>query len=299
MATRPPSILALQDMALFVEVARAGSFTGAAKTSGVPIATLSRRIAALEKRVGVRLLERTTRRLAVTEPGRRYLERCELIVQEAGLAHEALMDAAKRPAGRLRLSMPVEFGLSFIAPLIDEFARRHPEITFDLDLSSRPAPLADQKVDVSIRLGEIADPSLVVRHLGGAARLFYASPSYLARRGAPEQPSDLGAHDCILQSYMARPNVWRLISGDSTVDVEVRGRFSTNNVSMTLRLAEQGQGVAALSPAIARPAHEAGAVRRVLDGWSLPMSVHAVMTSRLMPARVRLFIDFLAGRLTI
>jgi DNA-binding transcriptional LysR family regulator len=119
------------------------------------------------------------------------------------------------------------------------------------------------------------------------------------RRGAPEQPSDLGAHDCILQSYMARPNVWRLISGDSTVDVEVRGRFSTNNVSMTLRLAEQGHGVAALSPAIARPAHEAGAVRRVLDGWSLPMAVHAVMTSRLMPARVRLFIDFLAGRLTI
>ena len=105
MATRPPSILALQDMALFVEVARAGSFTGAAKASGVPIATLSRRIAALEKRVGVRLLERTTRRLAVTEPGRRYLERCELIVQEAGLAHEALMDAAKRPAGRLRLSI--------------------------------------------------------------------------------------------------------------------------------------------------------------------------------------------------
>jgi DNA-binding transcriptional LysR family regulator len=300
LATRPPSILALQDMALFVEVARAGSFTGAAKASGVPIATLSRRIAALEKRVGVRLFERTTRRLAVTEPGRRYLERCEVIVQEAGLAHEALMDTARRPAGRLRLSMPVEFGLSLIAPIVDEFARRYPEIAFDLDLSSRPAALVDQKVDVSIRLGEITDPSLVVRRLGGAARLFYASPAYLARRGTPGQPSDLGAHDCILQSYMVRPTVWRLISGDSAIDVEVRGRFSTNNVSMTLWLAEQGHGVAALSPAIARPAHEAGAVRRVLDGWSLPpMPVHAVMTSRLMPARVRLFVDFLASRLTI
>jgi len=300
LATPSPAILALQDMALFVEVAHAGSFTGAAKASGVPIATLSRRIAAMEKRVGVRLFERTTRRLAVTEPGRRYLERCEVIVQEAGLAHEALMDAAKRPAGRLRLSMPVEFGLSLIAPPIEEFARRYPDIAFDLDLSSRPAPLADQKVDVSIRLGEITDPSLVVRRLGGAARLFYASPSYLARRGAPAELSDLSAHDCILQSYMVWPDVWRLISGDAAVDVEVRGRFSTNNVSMTLRLAEQGYGVAALSPAIARPAHEAGAVRRVLDGWSLPpMPVHAVMTSRLMPARVRLFVDFLASRLTI
>jgi DNA-binding transcriptional LysR family regulator len=134
----------------------------------------------------------------------------------------------------------------------------------------------------------------------GAARLFYASPSYLVRRGAPAEPSDLSTHDCILQSYMARPNVWRLISADTAVDVEVRGRVSTNNVSMTLRLAEQGYGIAALSPAIARPAHEAGAVRRVLDGWSLPpMPVHAVMTSRLMPARVRLFVDFLVSRLTI
>jgi DNA-binding transcriptional LysR family regulator len=178
LATRPPSILALQDMALFVEVARAGSFTGAAKASGVPIATLSRRIAALEKRVGVRLFERTTRRLAVTEPGRRYLERCEVIVQEAGLAHEALMDTARRPAGRLRLSMPVEFGLSLIAPIVDEFARRYPEIAFDLDLSSRPAALADQKVDVSIRLGEITDPSLVVA-------------AWVARRGCsmPRRPT--------------------------------------------------------------------------------------------------------------
>jgi DNA-binding transcriptional LysR family regulator len=123
---------------------------------------------------------------------------------------------------------------------------------------------------------------------------------YLVRRGAPAEPSDLSTHDCILQSYMARPNVSRLISADTAVDVEVRGRFSTNNVSMTLRLAEQGYGIAALSPAIARPAHEAGAVRRVLDGWSLPpMPVHAVMTSRLMPARVRLFVDFLVSRLTV
>src|SRR5580704_56388 len=192
-------------MALFVEVARAGSFTGAAKASSVPIATLSRRIAALENRVGVRLLERTTRRLAVTEPGRRYLERCELIVQEAGLAHEALMDAAKRPAGRLRLSMPVEFGLSFIAPLIDEFARRHPEITFDLDLSSRPAPLADQKVDVSIRLGEITDPSLVVRHLRGAAVLRIAVlPGAAWRSRTAIGPGRARLHPAILHGATER-----------------------------------------------------------------------------------------------
>jgi DNA-binding transcriptional LysR family regulator len=292
--------MALQDMALFVEVARARSFTRASKASGIPIATLSRRVATLEKRVGVRLLERTTRRLALTEPGRRYLERCERIVQEADIAHEILQEAAERPAGHLRVSMPVEFGLISIAPIIDEFARHYPEITIDAELSPRPANFADENVDVSIRLGEIRDPSLIARRLGNAARLLYASPAYLARRGVPNHPADLGQHDCILQSYMAQPAIWRLISGESSVDVDVRGRLSTNNVSMTLRFVEQGYGIAPLAPSIARPAFDTGMVRRVLDDWSFPpMPVHAVMTSRLVPARVRAFVDFLASRLVV
>jgi len=285
---------------MFVEVARALSFTRASQASGVPIATLSRRIAQLERRVGVRLFERTTRRLALTEPGRRYLERCEHIVQEADIAYEVLTDAAERPAGLLRISTPVEFGLSYIAPIIDVFARRYPDISMSLDLTPRPTHVAEDNVDVSIRLGEVRDPALIARRLGSAARLLYAAPAYLGRNGVPERPEDLAGHDCILQSYMARPDQWRLESGGQSVDVGVKGRFSTNNVSMTLRLAEFGYGVAALSPAVARPAHEAGTVRRVLEDWAFPpMPVHAVMSSRLMPARVRVFIDFLAHRLTI
>jgi DNA-binding transcriptional LysR family regulator len=297
---RSLSVMALQDMALFVEVAHAQSFTRASKASGIPIATLSRRVATLEKRVGVRLLERTTRRLALTEPGRRYLERCEHIVREADIAHEILKEAAERPAGHLRISMPVEFGLFSIAPIIDEFARHYPEITIDAELSPRPADFVDENVDVSIRLGEIRDPSLIARRLGSAARLLYASPAYLARRGTPNHPVELGRHDCILQSYMAQPTHWRLMSGASSIDVDVHGRLSTNNVSMTLKFAEQGYGIAVLAPDIARPAFDMGTVRRVLDDWSFPpMPVHAVMTSRLVPARVRAFIDFLASRLTV
>jgi DNA-binding transcriptional LysR family regulator len=298
--TRSPAVLALQDMALFVDVARALSFTRASKASGIPIATLSRRIALLEKHVGVRLFARTTRRLALTEPGKRYLERCERIVQEAALAHEALKEAAERPAGHLRISMPVEFGLTLIAPIIDEFARHYPDITVDADLTSRPTNFVDENVDVSIRLGEIKDQSLIARRLGSAVRLLYASPFYLARRGVPHHPTDLKEHDCILQSYMAQPNVWQLVSGESSIDVDVHGRFSTNNVSMTLKFAEQGHGIAALSPPIARPAYDIGAVRQVLTDWSFPLAPgHAVMTSRLVPARVRVFIDFLASRLTV
>jgi DNA-binding transcriptional LysR family regulator len=254
----------------------------------------------LESRVGVRLFTRTTRRLVLTEPGRRYLERCERIVEEAAAAHEALKDAAERPAGHLRISTPVEFGLSILAPIIDEFARRYPDITIDLDLTSRPASLKDEAIDVSVRLGEIRDPSLIARRLGGAARFLYAAPAYLARRSVPETPDALARHDCILQSYMAEPKVWRLVSDEASVDVDVHGRFSTNNVSMTLKLAEQGHGIAALAPAIARPALDAGTIRRTLDDWAFPpMPVHAVMSARLLPARVRIFVDFLASRIAV
>jgi DNA-binding transcriptional LysR family regulator len=290
----------LQDMIFFVEVARALSFTRASKASGIPIATLSRRITLMEKRVGVRLFQRTTRRLALTEPGRRYLDRCERIVQDAAAAQEVLKEAAERLTGHLRLSMPIEFGLTLIAPIIDEFARLYPEITVDADLSPRPANFIDENIDVSIRLGEITNPSLIGRRLGNAARLFYASPSYLARHGQLAHPKDLSKHECILQSYMARPDVWRVVSAKNSVDVNVHGRFSTNNVSMTLKFAEQGHGIAALSPPIARQAFDDGALRQILVDWSLPpMPVHAVMTSRLVPARVRAFVDFLANRLTV
>jgi DNA-binding transcriptional LysR family regulator len=290
----------LQDIAYFVEVARALSFTRASKASGIPIATLSRRVALMEKRTGVRLFQRAARRIALTEPGRRFFERCERVWQDAAAAQEALKEAAERLTGPLRLSMPVEFGYTVIAPIIDEFARLYPEVTFDVDLSARPTNFVDEMMDVSIRLGEIKDPSLIVRRLGHASRLFYASPAYLARHGEPPGPKDLGKHECILQSYMTEPGVWRVVSGKSAVDVNVHGRFSTNNVSMTLKFAEQGHGVAALSPPIARPALDGGVVRQILVDWSLPpMPAHAVMTSRLVPARVRAFVDFLASRLTV
>jgi DNA-binding transcriptional LysR family regulator len=287
-------------MIFFVEVARALHFTRASKASGIPIATLSRRVAAMEKRVGVRLLQRTTRRLALTEPGKRYLERCERILQDAAAAHEVLKEAAERLTGHLRLSMPVEFGLSLVAPIIDEFSRLYPDITFETDLTPRPANFVDENIDLSIRLGEVSYPSLIVRRLGTAARLFYASPSYLAKYGEPAHPKDLARHECILQSYMAEPGVWRVVSGKRSIDVNVHGRFSTNNVSMTLKFAEQGHGIAALSPPNVRPSFDSGAVRQILGDWSLPpMPVHAVMMSRLVPARVRVFLDFLANRLTV
>jgi DNA-binding transcriptional LysR family regulator len=287
-------------MVYFVEVARALSFTGASHATGIPIATLSRRVALLEKRVGVRLFERTTRRLALTDAGRHYFERCERIMQDAGAALEVLKESAERPSGHLRVSMPIEFGLTRIAPIIDEFVRHYPDITINADLTPRQMEFAHEDVDVVIRLGELRNPSLVVRRLGSETRLFYASPAYLARRGEPGHPKELSRHDCILQSYMQKPNTWRVVSGKKSLDVSVHGRFSTNNVSMTLKFAEQGHGIAVLSPSIARASCDSGAVRPILADWSLtPMPVHVAMTSRLVPARVRAFVEFLASRLAV
>jgi len=136
-------------------------------------------------------------------------------VQDAAAAQEALKEAAERLTGHLRLSMPVEFGLTLVAPIIDEFSRLYPEITFEADLTPRPANFGDENIDLSIRLDEISNPSLIVRRLGNAVRPFYASPSDLARYGEPGHPKDLARHQCILQSYMAQPGVWHVVSGGS------------------------------------------------------------------------------------
>jgi DNA-binding transcriptional LysR family regulator len=290
--------IALQDIALFVEVARGRSFTRASETLSVPNATLSRRIAVLEQRVGVRLLERSTRRVELTEVGKRYFERCERVVEEASIAHQMLKETVERPAGHLRISMPVDFGLAYVAPIVEEFARYYPEITMELELSPRHADFVAGRVDVALRLGEVKQEQLVARSLGHVARALYASPAYLALRGAPVRPTDLREHDCILMSNQRHPSRWRLVRGTRAVDVSVQGRFSTNSVAMMQRLAEQGYGIAGLAPALVRAAYDAGRLKPVLEDWECErMPVRALTASRLVPARVRTFVDFLASRL--
>ncbi|MDR2164464.1 MAG: LysR family transcriptional regulator, partial [Zoogloeaceae bacterium] len=193
----PGKAVSLDDMALFVEVARAMSFHRAAKASGVPNSTLSRRVSALEKVIGLRLLRRTTRKIELTEAGQRYFERCRRIVEEARLAHEQLGDLLAQPGGLLRVSVPADFAHLFLAPLIAEFARRYPAIRFELDFTPRRVDLAHEPVDVAIRVGEMADSSLIARELARLPRYLYASPRYLEQAGEPQNPADLTRHECL------------------------------------------------------------------------------------------------------
>lgn len=289
---------ALHDMTLFVEVARTASFSRASRNLSVPGATLSRRIAAMEREFGVRLFDRTTRRVELTEAGRRHFERCGHLVDEARLAQEALREAAVQPSGHVRLSMPVDLGVTVIGPLLTDFARQFPGITFNLDLSPRNTDLVGEQVDVAIRLGAVKNDKLVARRIGGVEQRLFASPAYLALRGRPIQPTDLVEHDCILNRSVHRQALWRLQGDADTAEVLVRGRFMVNNVGLMRVLAERGMGIAVLDPSLVREALASGRLLQVLAEWAAPrLPIHAVMSSRIQPASVRSLLDFLAARL--
>ncbi|MBC3435683.1 LysR family transcriptional regulator [Pseudomonas sp. BW16M2] len=287
----------LKDMALFVEVVRMRSFRGAAESMNMPSSTLSRRITSLEKRIGLRLLHRTTRKIELTEAGQLYFERCKRIVDEAKLAHEQLGELLASPSGLLRVSLPVDFANVYLAPLIADFARRYPGITFDLDLTPRQVDLVSDPVDVVIRMGELANSTLIARKLATLQRGLYASPQYLAASGEPSHPSELGHHQCLRMSG-SRSDRWTLACEATVEHVQVVGRFELNSVGMLRRLACLDLGIALLPAGIAAPDVESGALRQVLPQWqATPVPVYALTETRLLPAKTQRFIEYLQDRL--
>jgi DNA-binding transcriptional LysR family regulator len=283
----------LNDMALFVEVVKARSFRRAAGTIGMPNSTLSRRISGLEKAIGLRLLHRTTRRIELTEAGQLYFERSKRIVDEARLAHEQLGEMLAQPSGVLRVSLPVDFATTFLAPHMAEFARRYPGISFEFDLTPRRVDLVAEPFDVAIRMGELPDSSLIARQLARLPRYLYASPRYLDLSGAPSQPADLAQHEC-LRMRTAEAAAWTLHDAEETVEIAVGGRFVLNNIGMIRRLATLDLGIAVLAEEIVAEDLAEGRLRRVLPMWqATPIQVHAITETRLLPAKTQRFIEFL------
>lgn len=285
----------LNDMALFVEVAKAMSFRRAAEAAGIPTSTLSRRISTLEKAIGLRLMHRTTRKIELTEAGQLYFERCRRIVEEARLAHEQLGDMLSQPSGVLRASLPVDFANIFLAPLIAEFAQRYPGISFEFDLTPRKVDLVSEPFDVAIRMGEPADSNLISRQLARLTSHLYASPHYLEQRGEPSRPADLAQHECI---GFPKGGQWILHRGGKTVEVKVGGRFILNSAGMIRRLATLDLGIIMTAEEVVAEDLAHGLLRRVLPEWQgAPVSVYALTETRLLPAKTQLFIEFLRERL--
>lgn len=281
-----------RNMPLFVEVAKASSFRRAAEALDLPSSTVSRRIAELERGIGLRLFNRTTRRVELTESGRLYFDNCKRIMAEAQLAHEELATLQTQPSGVIRASMPVDFSVIYLSPLLADFSRRYPGIGFELDLTPQQTDLMAAPVDVAIRMGAPKDPNLIARPIARLETVLAASPNYLRRRGKPKDPADLANHDCLRM----KDAPWTLMNrqGQSAV-VDVSGPFIANNVGLLHQLALSGQGIVQASQTWLQPDLQAKRLVQVLPDWAPPVAqAYALTTTRLLPAKVRVFLDYLA-----
>ena len=281
----------LNDMALFVEVVKARSFRRAADALAMPNSTLSRRIALLEDGIGLRLLNRTTRKIELTEAGQLYYERSRRIVEEARIAYEELGDMVAQPTGTLRVSLPVDFATTYVAPLLPEFAARYPGITFDLDLTPRNVDLVGEPFDLAIRMATPESQGLIARVIARLTGRFYASPSYLGSHGIPQRPVDLQLHQCLT---MPVSPTWTAHCGNETVEIKGTSRFRMNNVSMVRQMSVLGMGIAFLPERIVADDVAHGRLQRILPDWQgTPGPVYAVTETRLLPAKTQRFIEFL------
>lgn len=220
-----------------------------------------------------------------------YFERCKRIVDEAALAHEQLGEMLIQPSGLLRISLPLDCAITLLAPHLSEFTRRHPGITFDLDLTTRRADLVSEPYDLAIRMGALPDSSLIARKLGEYPCYLYASPKYLRHAGMPSTPADLAQHECLLGSD---EDQWVLSNGKQTVEVRVGGHYRLNSVGMMRRMAILDAGIVVVAERLVAEEVANGALQRILPAWEAsPVLVHAVTETRLLPAKTQRFLDFL------
>jgi DNA-binding transcriptional LysR family regulator len=289
----------LQQLSAFVEVARAQSFAQAARQLDRHTSAVSRAVAALEERLGVRLLQRTTRRVTLSDAGREYFKRCETLLAEFEGADAAVRDHAASLRGTLRVSVATGAGQTLLAPILAEFLSAHPALILDVQMSNRYVDLLEEGYDLALRVGALApDSRLVVRRLAPNRRVLVASETYLERRGAPRAPQQLAALACLVLDVGTRPRHWELERARTRVAIDVAGPLRSNNSFALLSACRDGLGVSLLPEFVVTQDLRRGTLRRVLPGWaSAEQGIYAVYPSaRFIPAKVRTFVDFVAAR---
>ena len=294
----------LNDMLYFAEVVDHAGFAAASRALGVPKSKLSRRVADLEARLGVRLLQRTTRRLSLTEAGERYHRHCVAMREEAEAAEEAMAAAVGEPRGTIRVTCPVTLAHSTVGPLVPQFLERHPQVRIDMQVTNRVIDLVQEGVDVALRVRLTLDDSgsLVVKNLGNTSGLLVASPAQLDREGRPQAVEDIRRLSTVAMSAADGKTTWKLIGpGGRTYELQHRPVYTADDL-LTLRYAVlAGIGISVLPDYMVARQLEAGELERVLPEWSPPSGViHAVFPSRRgqLPA-VRRFLDFLGEHVTV
>src|SRR5712672_283402 len=283
----------LDAMQAFVAVADLEGFAPAARKLGLSPSAVTRLIAALEGRLGARLLQRTTRKVALTDVGARYLERVRRILADVEEAEGAAEGEQTRPGGRLVVSAPLGFGRLHVSPIMSAYLKRYPEVSGELRLSDRMINLVEEGVDLAVRIGHLPDSSLVARHVGEMRRIVVASSGYLRQRGEPETPEAIASHETIQFGAVTAPPDWRFVEDGREVRVACTPRFTTNSADAAIQYAEQGGGLTRVLAYQAAEAIKAGRLRIVLEKFEQPpLPIHIVYpTSRLLSAKVRTFID--------
>ncbi len=288
-----------EDLQAFVAVVEAGSFTAAAERLDLAKSAVSRRISALEERLGVQLLRRTTRVLNLTDTGSSFYEHSARILADLEEAEAAVQQEHGELRGTLRLALPLSFGVRHMCKPIAAFSKRHPKVVFDLNLNDRRIDLIEEGADVALRIGRLQDSSLIARRLFDVRTVVCASPHYLSTRGEPETPADLENHDCLVYSNLADPNRWTYTDGDGDQQtIEVNPVMTASSGDFLANAAAHGMGLVIQPTFIASESIRRGTLVPVLTDYDWPVTpAYAVYPpTRHLSYRVRAFIDFLADR---
>ncbi|OEZ91537.1 LysR family transcriptional regulator [Duganella phyllosphaerae] len=284
-----------RQISTFVEVVARGSLSAAARAEGIAPAMIGRRLDALEARLGVKLLQRTTRKLALTDEGAAFLEDCQRILAELEEAESAVAERSARATGHLMISAPAGFGRQHVAPLLPSFLAEHQDLTATLNMTDRVTDIVGEGIDVAIRIASLADSSLVSVKLADNERVVVAAPSYLKRHGTPETLADLARHNCLAISSEGSQRGWTFRENGKNVVLKVGGNMGCNDGQVLHEWALAGKGLAWRSMWEVGSEIEAGKLRTVLGDFAAPGNdIHAVFAQRRhLPLRVRAFVDFL------
>ncbi|MBC3765203.1 LysR substrate-binding domain-containing protein [Neptunicella marina] len=276
----------------FVAVAETGGFTKAARKLSTSVAQVSRRVVILEERLGVKLLNRTTRKVALTEAGQAYFQQCRLLIEGLEQAELSVTQMQSEPKGELRVTAPATYGEQHIAPLLNQFLQQYPQVKIDLILSNQKLDLIDSGIDVAVRLGVLESSSLIAKKLGSRQLFVCASPTYLSEHGTPQTLSDLKSHQCLLGSV----EHWRFSADGQEKQVKVSGRLKCNGGIALLDAATQGLGIVQLPDYYVEPKLQSGELQEVLSNYRVaPEGIWAVYAqSRQLSLKVRLLIEFLS-----
>jgi DNA-binding transcriptional LysR family regulator len=287
----------LRSMQVFAAAATAGSFAAAAQELEISAVMVGKHVQSLERQLGACLIERSTRRQALTEIGAAYLERCRDVLASVDAADRVAENLRAEPQGSLRISAPATYGEQRLAPIIGAYAGLYPQVTIDLVLSNRVVDMVEESIDVAIRSGPIADTGLIARPLRPGRVLAAASPEYLKRHGTPKHPSALATHNCLV--FAGASSTWRFLRDGEEVLVQARGTLVSNTGASLVAAAIAGMGIAVQADLLMEPALESGRLKRLLPKWELPSRpLHILRRPESRPsAKVRSFVDFVLERL--